>query len=227
MLTQELLFGFKSNFFEDVDVYELVNMISYSYVMILIGISISINTFAHIFYIGLSNPYFSKSLLLNSSLIYLMIFINCGLDYMGRLDQIDYTIINYLIDIPMLHIIIGNIIMTKNHNLDELNEESLENNHNQDDIQEDNLCEEKTDYVDEEQYQKLNEVIAEKYNEYINSIIFEYENRIDIMKNNYRLTPEEMVQIDNIVGDKLTSRDVRLLIRTINLIYQQKLQCQN
>jgi hypothetical protein len=223
----------------------------------LIYFGLLINILAHIFFIGLKNPDYILSIFTNSFLIVGMVFITHLVKYMEKVDNENYSWMNYIIDIPIIYIILNNIYEVKNKynnhpdlqdldpttqsyiskseededededeeedEEDEDDEEDEENEENEEDEEDEEVEEdEKPDNMSELEYEKMNEVLVEKYNQFMNKINIQYENRLTYLRENLRLTDEEVTQIEK-VCEKLTKRQFRLVLRTINTIYQEKL----
>ncbi len=227
---------------------------------IFIGLSIMINSFAHIVYIGFTKNIYPTVIIENTFLIWFMIFINFLIKYLETNDKTNYSWLNILIDFPVLYMIISNIYNSEHNQHEQINQiesqsqsnnyttnqynqsddsnesnestestESTESNesnesNNSNESNQDDTITSKTNYMSEEEYHKLNSILCEKYDEYINSLIYEYEYSIANLKESIRLNDDDVEEIEKIIEDKLSSRQVRLLIRTINSIYQKKIE---
>ncbi len=236
----------------------------------LIGSSIVINTLSHVFFVTLKKKEYIKSIIINTVMIIMMVIVNYLLKYMSTIDKTDYTVLNYIVDFPIIYIIFDNLIKTeeyiKENNSSSDHEEDkseqyniqinimtdsnvrsnsdiiIESNDNEiqedqeiQEIQEDQedqvnpeykeeqISSENIYYTEEEYNERLNQEIIEKYDNQLNCIIYEYELKILEIKNNIRLTDDEINEIDNVVGDKLSNRELRLLVRIINNIYLKKI----
>ena len=80
----------------------------------LINFGLLINTLAHIFFIGLKNPDYILSIFTNSFLVAGMVFTTHLVKYMEKVYNENYTWMNYIIDIPIIYIIMSNIYEVKN-----------------------------------------------------------------------------------------------------------------
>ena len=98
---------------------------------------------------------------------------------------------------------------------DESNKSNQTENLNQ------NLNEDKDDEPDEND--SINKILVEKYNNYMNSVIYEYEYRIAEIKENMRLNSKDISNIKLVLEGKISEREQRILIRTLNMIIQDKI----
>ncbi len=69
----------------------------------------------------------------------------------------------------------------------------------------------------------INKILLEKYNNYMNSVIYEYEYRIAEIKENMRLNSKDISNIKLVLEGKISEREQRILIRTLNMIIQDKI----
>ncbi len=98
---------------------------------------------------------------------------------------------------------------------DETNESNQTENLNE------NLNEDNDEEPDEND--TINKILLEKYNNYMNSVIYEYEYRIAEIKENMRLNSKDISNIKLVLEGKISEREQRILIRTLNMIIQDKI----
>ncbi len=105
---------------------------------------------------------------------------------------------------------------------DESTESDESNESNQTcELNQDNILEEDDNDIDQDD--SINKVLVEKYNNYMNSVIYEYEYKIAEIKESMRFNSKDVSNIKLVLENKISERDYRILVRTINMIIQDKI----